>query len=209
MSTDPLDTPTTALGGQYTIERELGRGGMATVHLARDLRHHRDVALKMLRPGLGVALGPERFRREITLAAGLQHPHILSVYDSGETATGELWFTMMYVDGESLRDRIRREHQLPLEDAVPPNAGGVQPVSPGERGPGTVGEIADQYYAAYYSTQEASGRRSKKEARNPMKATDFRESGKRDSNPRPQPWQGCALPTELFPHYQTPAVEHP
>ena len=72
----------------------------------------------MLHADLAASLGPERFRREITLAAGLQHPHILSVHDSGETQTGQLWFTMPYVEGESLRDRIRREHQLPLDEAV-------------------------------------------------------------------------------------------
>ena len=86
--------------------------------LAQDLKHHRPVALKVLRPDLGAALGPERFRREIAMAAALQHPHILSVYDSGETPAGQLWFTMMYVDGASLRERLQREHQLPLEEAV-------------------------------------------------------------------------------------------
>jgi eukaryotic-like serine/threonine-protein kinase len=108
----------TALGTTYTLERELGRGGMATVYLAQDTKHHRSVALKVLHPDLAASLGSERFRREITLAAGLQYPHILSVYDSGETPAGQLWFTMPYVEGESLRDRIRREHQLPLEEAV-------------------------------------------------------------------------------------------
>jgi serine/threonine-protein kinase len=108
----------TALGAQYTLERELGRGGMATVYLAQDTKHHRAVALKVLHADLAASLGPERFRREIELAARLQYPHILSVYDSGETPSGQLWFTMMYVDGESLRDRLRREHQLPLEEAV-------------------------------------------------------------------------------------------
>ncbi len=107
-----------ALADRYTIERELGRGGMATVYLARDLRHDRLVALKVLRPDLGAALGPERFTREIKLAAGLQHPHIVSVYDSGATAGGQLWFTMPYVDGESLRDRLDREKQLPVDDAL-------------------------------------------------------------------------------------------
>ena len=99
------------------IERELGRGGMATVYLARDLRHDRPVALKVLHPELAHALGPERFIREIRLAARLDHPHILSVHDSGETA-GRLWFTMPYVEGESLRSRLAREPQLPLADAV-------------------------------------------------------------------------------------------
>jgi eukaryotic-like serine/threonine-protein kinase len=99
------------------LERELGRGGMATVYLARDLRHDRPVALKVLHPELAHALGPERFIREIRLAARLDHPHILSVHDSGETA-GRLWFTMPYVEGESLRNRLAREPQLPLADAL-------------------------------------------------------------------------------------------
>ena len=99
------------------FERELGRGGMATVYLARDLRHDRPVALKVLHPELAHALGGERFIREIKLAARLDHPHILSVHDSGETA-GRLWFTMPYVEGESLRQRLVREPQLPLADAL-------------------------------------------------------------------------------------------
>ncbi len=105
------------LRGRYTIERELGRGGMATVLLARDLRHDRPVALKVLHPELAATLGPERFLREIRLAARLQHPHILTVLDSGDAA-GQLWFTMPYVEGETLRDRLRREGQLPLDDAL-------------------------------------------------------------------------------------------
>jgi eukaryotic-like serine/threonine-protein kinase len=105
------------LGTSYTLERELGRGGMATVFLARDLKHDRPVALKVLHPELAMSLGPERFLREVKLAARLQHPHILTVLDSGETA-GRLWFTMPYVEGESLRDRLRRERQLPVEDAL-------------------------------------------------------------------------------------------
>ena len=105
------------LRGRYTIERELGRGGMATVFLARDLRHDRPVALKVLHPELAATLGPERFLREIRLAARLQHPHILTVLDSGDAA-GQLWFTMPYVEGETLRDRLRREGQLPLDDAL-------------------------------------------------------------------------------------------
>jgi serine/threonine-protein kinase len=104
------------LRGSYALERELGRGGMATVFLAHDLRHDRPVALKVLHPQLAASLGHERFQREIRLAARLQHPHILSVHDSGETA-GHLWFTMPFVEGESLRDRLRRERQLPLDDA--------------------------------------------------------------------------------------------
>jgi TolB-like protein/Flp pilus assembly protein TadD len=106
-----------ALKDQYLIERELGRGGMATVHLAWDVKHDRPVAFKVLRPELAASLGHERFQREILFAARLQHPHILSVYDSGEAA-GRLWFTMPYVEGESLRDRLRREAQLPLDEAL-------------------------------------------------------------------------------------------
>ena len=106
-----------ALRDRYTIERELGRGGMATVYLAHDLKHDRLVALKVLRPDLATTLGPERFLREIKLAARLQHPHILSVHDSGETA-GQLWFTMPFVEGESLRDLLTRERQLSVEDAL-------------------------------------------------------------------------------------------
>jgi len=118
VTTSPQPDLAASLTGRYTIEREVGHGGMATVYLARDLRHERLVALKVLRPDLGAAVGAERFAREIKLAARLQHPHILSVFDSGETATGQLWFTMPYVEGESLRDRIRREHQLSLEETV-------------------------------------------------------------------------------------------
>jgi len=107
-----------ALGASYTIERELGRGGMATVYLARDTKHQRPVALKVLEPDLAASLGSERFRREITTAAQLQHPHILGVFDSGETADGQLWFTMPFVEGESLRDQLKRERQLPIAEAV-------------------------------------------------------------------------------------------
>ncbi|HSQ29446.1 MAG TPA: protein kinase [Gemmatimonadaceae bacterium] len=106
-----------SLAGRYEIERELGRGGMATVYLARDTQHDRAVALKVLHPELAASLGAERFQREIKLAASLQHPHILGVYDSG-SADGYLWFTMPFVEGESLRDRISREKQLPVADAV-------------------------------------------------------------------------------------------
>ena len=106
-----------ALRDRYLLEKELGRGGMATVYLAHDLRHQRQVALKVLRRELAASLGPERFLREIHIAARLQHPHILSVHDSGESA-GRLWFTMPYVEGESLRQRLARERQLPLEDAL-------------------------------------------------------------------------------------------
>ncbi len=114
---DPPDHFRAALADHYLLERELGRGGMATVYLARDLRHDQLVALKVLHPELAHALGPERFLREIRTTARLQHAHILAVLDSGE-ATGQLWYTMPYVHGESLRDRLRREAQLPLEVAV-------------------------------------------------------------------------------------------
>jgi eukaryotic-like serine/threonine-protein kinase len=105
-----------ALRERYVLERELGRGGMATVYLAHDLRHDRSVALKVLRPELAATLGPERFLHEIRIAAGLQHPHILPVFDSGDAA-GQLWYTMPYVEGETLRQRLVREKQLPLDDA--------------------------------------------------------------------------------------------
>ncbi|HET7469718.1 MAG TPA: serine/threonine-protein kinase, partial [Gemmatimonadales bacterium] len=106
-----------ALKDRYLIERELGRGGMAVVYLSRDLRHRRYVALKQLIPELATAVGVERFEREIHLAASLQHPHILTVHDSGE-ATGTLWYTMPYVEGESLRERLRRETRLGIDEAV-------------------------------------------------------------------------------------------
>ena len=106
-----------ALADRYRVERELGRGGMATVYLARDLKHDRPVALKVLRPELGASLGPERFLLEISIAARLQHPHILPVHDSGESA-GRLWYTMPYVEGQSLRQRLAREGQLSLDEAL-------------------------------------------------------------------------------------------
>ena len=109
------------LRGAYVLERELGRGGMATVYLAHDHKHDRSVALKVLHSDLAATLGPERFQREIRLAARLQHPHILPVFDSGEASTASgrcLWFTMPYVEGESLRDRLQREGKLPIRDAV-------------------------------------------------------------------------------------------
>jgi serine/threonine protein kinase len=115
--TDALARLTNALADRYQLDRELGRGGMAVVYLAHDLRHDRSVALKVLHPELAQTLGPERFQREIKLAARLQHPHILTVLDSGETA-GQLWFTMPYIEGESLHDRLRREKQLPLDEAL-------------------------------------------------------------------------------------------
>jgi tRNA A-37 threonylcarbamoyl transferase component Bud32/tetratricopeptide (TPR) repeat protein len=106
-----------ALGGRYTLEREIGRGGMSIVYLARDLRHGRRVALKVLRPELAGALGPERFLLEIKVAAGLTHPHILPLFDSG-VADGLLFYTMPYVEGESLRHRLLREGRLAVAEAV-------------------------------------------------------------------------------------------
>jgi eukaryotic-like serine/threonine-protein kinase len=106
-----------SLAGRYQLDREAGRGGMATVFLAHDVKHDRKVALKVLHPELAATLGPERFQREIRTTARLHHPHILPVLDSGEAA-GQLWYTMPFVDGESLRERLRRERQLPVEDAL-------------------------------------------------------------------------------------------
>jgi len=114
---DQLGRLTAALSDRYTILRELGQGGMATVYLAEDRKHGRKVAIKVLKPELASALGPERFLREIEISAGLDHPHILPLYDSGE-ADGFLFFVMPYVEGESLRERLDREKQLPLEDAL-------------------------------------------------------------------------------------------
>jgi serine/threonine protein kinase/Tfp pilus assembly protein PilF len=107
----------TALSSRYKLERELGRGGMATVYLANDLRHDRRVALKVLHPELSSALGPDRFLREIKLAARLNHPHIVPLFDSGEAA-GFLFYVMPVVEGESLRDRLLRDGQIPLEEAL-------------------------------------------------------------------------------------------
>jgi tetratricopeptide (TPR) repeat protein len=115
--TDLLARLQAALADRYTIERELGRGGMATVYLAQDRKHHRPVAIKVLKPELAAALGPQRFLREIEIAAGLTHPHILPLHDSGE-ADGFLYYVMPYVEGETLRDRLNRERQLPLGDAL-------------------------------------------------------------------------------------------
>jgi eukaryotic-like serine/threonine-protein kinase len=112
-----LDTLRNALADRYALERELGHGGMATVFLAQDLKHRRKVAIKVLKPEIAAAIGPERFQREIEIAAQLQHPHILPLYDSGEAA-GYLYYVMPYVEGESLRDRLNREKQLPQEDVV-------------------------------------------------------------------------------------------
>src|SRR5574341_1051805 len=106
-----------ALADRYRIERELGAGGMATVYLAHDVRHDRRVALKALRPELAAVIGAERFLKEIKVTANLQHPHILGLIDSGE-ADGLLYYVMPFVEGESLRWRLTREKQLPIEDAV-------------------------------------------------------------------------------------------
>src|SRR3989449_2350708 len=106
-----------ALADRYAGERELGRGGMATVFLGEDLKHRRPVAIKVLPPELAAAVGADRFLREVEIAARLQHPHILPLYDSG-TAGGFLYYVMPYVEGESLRDRLEREKQLPLEDTL-------------------------------------------------------------------------------------------
>jgi len=113
---DTSDRLQAALAGRYRLERELGHGGMANVYLAHDLRHDRPVALKVVRPELAAVLGPERFLREIKFAARLQHQHILPVHDSGEAAS-LLWYTAPYMEGGSLRDRIGREVQLPVEEA--------------------------------------------------------------------------------------------
>ena len=118
METDNLlDDVREALADRYVIERELGAGGMAIVYLAEDIKHHRKVAVKVLRPELAESVGANRFLREIQVAAGLNHPHILSLHDSGE-ANGLLYYVMPFVDGESLRTRLQRKNQLPVEEAV-------------------------------------------------------------------------------------------
>ncbi len=102
-----------ALADRYRLDREIGAGGMATVYLAEDVRHDRRVALKVLRPELAAVIGAERFLAEIKLTANLQHPHILPLFDSGE-ADSYLFYVMPFIDGESLRDRLVREKQLPV-----------------------------------------------------------------------------------------------
>ena len=105
------------LAGRYRIERELGRGAMAVVFLAHDIKHNRDVALKILRPDMTDSMAGERFLQEIRIEASLQHPHILPLYDSG-VAEGFLYYVMPHVSGESLREKIARERQLEIDDAV-------------------------------------------------------------------------------------------
>ncbi|MDH5284073.1 MAG: serine/threonine-protein kinase [Gemmatimonadota bacterium] len=114
---DPTTRLTAALADRYLIERELGQGGMATVYLAQDVRHDRKVALKVLRPELAAIIGAERFLSEIKTTANLQHPHILPLFDSGEV-DGFLFYVMPFVEGETVRDRLTREKQLPVDEAV-------------------------------------------------------------------------------------------
>ena len=114
---DAFDRLKTALADRYTIERELGRGGMATVYLAHDLKHDRKVAVKVLRPELSASIGVDRFLREIKIAANFHHPHILPLHDSGE-ADGFLFYVMPFVEGGSLRNRLNCEKQLPIGDAL-------------------------------------------------------------------------------------------
>ncbi len=127
MSTIP-ESLIAALADHYRIERELGRGGMAVVYLAEDLKHHRRVAIKVLKPELSAIVGSERFLREIEIAATLQHPHILPLFDSGQVTAGHpersegpqsfLYYVMPFVEGESLRERLTRETRLPLDTAL-------------------------------------------------------------------------------------------
>ncbi len=114
---DQLDRLVAALADRYAIERELGAGGMATVYLAEDLKHKRKVAVKVLRPELAAVLGAERFVQEITTTANLQHPHILPLFDSGE-ADSFLYYVMPYIEGETLRDKLNRETQLSIDEAL-------------------------------------------------------------------------------------------
>jgi tRNA A-37 threonylcarbamoyl transferase component Bud32/membrane-associated phospholipid phosphatase len=114
---DPFAPFREELADTYAIEREIGRGGMATVYLAQDLKHDRQVAVKVLLPELSTSLGTQRFLREVKIAAGLQHPHVLPIYDSGEAA-GLLYYVMPYVEGHTLRDRLDRETQLPIDESL-------------------------------------------------------------------------------------------
>jgi serine/threonine-protein kinase len=114
---DAIERLRSEIADRYAIRQELGRGGMATVYLADDLRHGRQVAIKVLEPKVAATLGSERFLHEIEIAARLRHPHILPLFDSGE-AGGVPYYVMPYVEGESLRDRMDRDTQLPLDDAL-------------------------------------------------------------------------------------------
>ena len=114
---DPVIRLNAALEGRYAIERELGEGGMATVYLAKDLKHNRNVALKVMKPELAVVVVAERFLAEIETTANLQHPHILPLFDSGE-ADSFLYYVMPFIDGETLRDKLNRETRLGIEEAV-------------------------------------------------------------------------------------------
>jgi serine/threonine-protein kinase len=115
--TDAAPRLAAALAGRYQIEHELGAGGMATVYLARDVKHDRDVALKVLRPELAAVLGAERFLNEVRITARLDHPHIVTLIDSGES-DGYLWYVLPYIRGESLRLKLERERQLGLDEAL-------------------------------------------------------------------------------------------
>src|SRR5215207_3262744 len=115
--TEPLDRLRSALGDRYDLERQIGEGGMAIVYRAKDVKHERTVAIKVLRQELAVSLGADRFLREIRVAANLQHPNILGLYDSGEME-GLLYYVMPFIEGESLRDRLNKEQQLPIPDAL-------------------------------------------------------------------------------------------
>ena len=114
---DNLDRLKSALADRYAIQEKLGEGGMATVYLAEDLKHHRKVAVKVLRPELSAILGAERFLKEIEVTANLQHPNILPLYDSGEADTF-LYYVMPYIEGDTLRDKLDREKQLGVDEAV-------------------------------------------------------------------------------------------
>ncbi len=114
---DTLERLHASLAGRYDVQRELGRGGMATVYLASDVKHDREVAIKVMLPEMAASIGAERFEREIKLAAKLQHPHVLGMYDSG-VSDGLMYYVMPFVKGESLRDRLDREGQLPVDDAI-------------------------------------------------------------------------------------------
>src|SRR5262245_65144062 len=113
----PIDHLAAAFAGRYRIEREVGAGGMATVYLSADLKHDRHVAIKVLKPELAAVLGAERFVVEIKTTASLQHPHILPLFDSG-TADGLLFYVMPYIKGETIREKLNRETQFGVEEAV-------------------------------------------------------------------------------------------